>query len=340
MRTNLTQRELAKRIGVSYLTVNRSLSNKKEVSNETRERVLREAQKYGYRKNAMARSLKLQRSFAIGMVGSNNPHGFWSDLLLSMERRARNLGYHVIICHHDEMSLSSAGEIEFLLGLQIEGLVFCAEILKGDLTELEAVMKSGIPVLLFDQYVPGTACNYLGTNSKGGARKACEYLLGLGHTRIAFVSGPQRFYTSQSRLAGYREALAAAGIKSSQELVIEAGFYQKDGELAAEKILSLEKIPTAIMAVNDPVAIGLYKKLKLRGLRIPEDISLVGYSGDEACELLSVPMTTVVQPVERLGHRAVEIVIAGIESGDATPVFEELNDELLIRDSCCPIGVH
>jgi DNA-binding LacI/PurR family transcriptional regulator len=335
MNTNLTQRELAKQIGYSYLTVNRALGNKKNVGRKTREKILMAAEKLGYRKNALGRNLKLQKSFAIGMIGSNSPHGFWVDLIQSLERRARDAGYHIIICHHDDQNSSPSKEIDFLLGLQVEGLIFCLNFLKEDLSELESITKSGVSTLLLDQYIPATPCSYLGTNSKAGTRKACEYLLNLGHRRIMFVSGPAEFYTCQSRLAGYREALNSAGLKSSEQ-IIQTGFCREHGEAVIEQILSLDKIPTAIMAVNDPVAIGLYFGLTKRGIRVPHDISLVGYSGDKACELLPVPLTTVAQPSIELGRRAAEIIIAGIENAETGPVFEELEDELILRSSCCP----
>lgn len=333
---NVTQRELAKRLGVSYVTVNRALGKYENVRPEMRRKILKEAQKLGYRKNALARGLKLQRTFSIGLVASNNPHSFWAELFQSMEQYARNLGYHIIICHRDAESLNSFEEIEFLLSLQVEGIVYASLPSDNVLTKLETVVKSGNPVLLLDQYKSGTSCSYLGTNSKEGVYKACEYLISMGHSRIAFVSGQRLFYTSQMRLAGYHEALQAAGIKSAEEIIIEAGWLREDGEAAAEKILSFKNIPTAIVAVNDPVAFGLFIKLKQHGIRIPEDISLIGYSGDKAGELLSVPMTTVAQPATKLGCRAMEILIAKIENSDTTPVFEELGDELIIRASCCP----
>ncbi|OHB57810.1 MAG: hypothetical protein A2Y12_17285 [Planctomycetes bacterium GWF2_42_9] len=336
MGISLTQRELAEKIGVSYLTVNRVLGNKKNVSPVTRDRVLREAKKHGYRKNVLARGLKLQRSFAIGMVVANNPHGFWSDLLASMERQARSLGYHIIICHSENNANSSFKEIEFLSGLQVDGIIFCANLLKKDLPEFESVTKSNVPILLLDQYTQGASCSYLGTNSKKGTYQACKYLLGLGHSRIAFVSGPKGFYTSDLRLAGYRSAMKEAGYKSSEETTIESGYFLEDGEAAAEEILKLKKLPTAIMAFNDPVAIGLYKRLTQNGLRIPEDISLIGYSGDKACELLPSPITTVAQPVAQLGLRAVNIIIEQITNQKSVPVFEEMDDELIIRASTCP----
>jgi LacI family transcriptional regulator len=167
-------------------------------------------------------------------------------------------------------------------------------------------------------------------------RRACEHLLGLGHRRIAFIAGPVHDYTAQCRLAGYQEALGAAGVAEAEQRVLEGGWDQESGARAARNLLEQAHGFTAVVAVNDDVAIGAYLEFRRAGLRIPEDVSLVGYSGDRTGTLLATPLTTVRQPVEALGRRAAEFVLELIDGAHERPVAEELEDELVVRASCAP----
>lgn len=334
--SKLTQRELAAHLGLSYATVSRVFNGDGRVTEPTRRRVLQEAERLGFRGHALARALRLKKSFALGLVGANTG-GYWSNVVAALERRARELGYHVIICHRgrDEGSME---QIRFLLDRQVDALIVAPHPTREDPAVLREVTESGTPLLLLNNRLSGFPAHYVGTDSLTGMRRACEHLIALGHRRIACAAGPEGEYTAMCRVNGYREALQAAGIPYVEEWICHAGWNQAAGEVAGPRLLALSPRPTAIVAANDDVAIGVYLEARKAGLRIPEDLSLVGYSGDRTGSLLATPLTTVRQPVDALGRRAAELLLELMGGEHDCLVAEELEDELVIRESCAAPG--
>jgi LacI family transcriptional regulator len=331
--SKLTQRELAAHLGLSYATVSRVFNGDERVTEPTRRRVLQEAERLGFRGHALARALRLKKSFALGMVGTNSHQGYWSNVVAAMERRARELGYHVIICHRGRDE-GSAEQIRFLLDRQVDALVLAPHPTAEEPAVLREITEEGTPLLMLNNRLSGFPAHYLGTDSRTGMRRACEHLLALGHRRIACAAGPAGEYTAMSRVAGYREALRSAEVAYVEQWVVSAGWNQPDGEAAGRRLLALSPRPTAVVAANDDVAIGIYLEARKAGLRIPEDLSIVGYSGDRTGALLATPLTTVRQPVDALGRRATELMLELMGGVHERLVCEELEDELVIRESC------
>lgn len=331
--SKLTQRELAAHLGLSYATVSRVFNGDVRVTEPTRRRVLQEAERLGFRGHALARALRLKKSFALGMVGANTHVGYWSCVVAALERRARELGYYVIICHR-ERDEGSSEQIRFLLDRQVDALIVAPHPTREDPAVLREVTEGGTPLLMLNNRLSGFPAHYLGTDSHTGMRRACEHLISLGHQRIACAAGPAGEYTAMSRVAGYQEALQAAGIPYVAEWICQVGWNQEAGEAAAQKLLGLSLRPTAVVAANDDVAIGVYLEAKKAGLRVPEDLSIVGYSGDRAGSLLATPLTTVRQPVDALGRRAADLLLELMGGEHERLVSEELEDELVIRASC------
>lgn len=334
--SKLTQRELAAHLGLSYATVSRVFNGDGRVTEPTRRRVMLEAERLGFRGHALARALRLKKSFAVGMVTTNNTHSYWNEVLAAMEQRARAAGYHIIICHRDRRA-GSAEQIKFLLDRQVDALILAPHPTAEQVPVLREVAEDGVPLLMLNNRLPDFPAHFLGTDSRTGMRRACEHLLRLGHQRIAFSPGAAHDYTAESRLAGYRDALRNANLADAELVLRSAGWEQSSGEAAGQEILSLTEAPTAIAAANDDVAIGIYVVLREAGVRVPEDVSLVGYSGDRAGALLATPLTTVRQPVEALGRRAAELVLELIDGRHERLVTEELEDELVIRASCASL---
>lgn len=335
--SKLTQHEFAKQLGLSYKTVSRALNGYDCVREDTRLRVLREAERLGFHGHATARALRLQKSFAIGVVHRNTGQTFWLDVMEAMDQRCREAGYHLVLCHR-RRDCNSSEEVRFLLERQIDALVVTPHPSKEDLELLRTVNVEGAPVLLLGQWLDGLDLPYLGTDGRNGSRRACEHLLALGHRRIAYVTGPAGDNTAEARLAGYHDAMAAAGIPEEERVVVTGGWRRQGGETAGCALLARGTLPTAIMAVSDATASGVYLALRRAGLRVPEDISLVGYGNESAGELMPSPLTTVRQPAGQLGCRAVEIALRLIDGEDGVPSREELPDELLVRQSSAPPG--
>ncbi len=337
MKQTVTQRDIARLLGVSYMTVNRVLSadgrQAHKVSAELRQRIADAAQQLGYRRNVLASNLAMRRTRTIGMVLPFQGESYFLDVSYALEQTARSLGYQVVSTHRRGIGTGSAEEIEFLSSRMVDGLIVAPDCHNESPDSYLALSAASIPVLLFNNFLPGMPCHYLGTASRRGAMTLCQYLLDLGHRRIAFVGGRQTDYTSNCRFEGYRNALEMAGIPQDPDLTLcYDSFAVENGTCAVERLLELK--PTAVMAANDALAIGIFLGLRERGVRVPEQMSLAGYAGMWEGRILTPPLTTVVQPVAELGRRAAELMVDLIENPNQTPIFEELPDQLLVRESC------
>lgn len=331
----MTQRELAEELGLSYATVSRVFNGDPRVQASTRASVLAGAKRLGYKGNPLARALRMKRSFAIGLVHPNTPDAFWAGILSGMERRARETGYHVVICHRSA-DTPSREEIEFLLQRQVDALVFQPFNGGENLEFIRTVLSGPTPTVVLDNRLPELKSHFVGTDSHTGSRDACEHLLSLGHRRIACVAGPRTNHAAESRVQGYRQALAGTNEPFDSSLVRYGGWDVRDGLSGAEWLLGLPERPTAVLTVNDRCAMGLIRGLRSAGLRIPEDVSVIGYSGDPMGELLDPPLTTVFQPAEALGREVADMALELIASPHSELLCRELPDELVVRGTTAP----
>jgi len=333
----VTQREIARILGISYLTVNRVLSDNAEqtqkVGEATRQRIVEAAQRLGYQRNLLASNLACRRSSTLGVVWPHPAESYYHDVLLAFERTARARDYHVVITHRSPDQQGSLDEIRFLRQRMVDGVILAPDS-RGEHPQLLSEL-SQLPTLLFNSLLTGGSCHYLGTASRHGARCATEYLLEIGHRHIAFIAGPMHEYTSTCRWQGFCAALDLAGGNGLAAPRLTAnGFSVADGQAAAAQLLALTPRPTAVLCANDALAIGVFLYCRANSVRIPEDLSLIGYAGMWEGELLSPPLTTVVQPVHQLGVRAAELLLCLIEQPPTAPICEELPDQLLVRQSC------
>ena len=337
MANQITQRTLAKLTGYSYPTINRALAGSAKVLPATRQEILDAAARLGYSKNVIAQGLSQRRTFTIGVI-EPGVHSYWSIWLAALERQLRANSYHVIVCHRQDHCSGSKEEIAFLLQRRVDGLIVAPQDPYEKAEFFHPVFQQGIPLLLVDSFLPELAASFLGTDKGAGTRDACRYLIGLGHERIAFVQGIEGYHTSVWQLNGYRLAMQEAGLTPRPEWLISAGhFIEEFGERAADAILACSPRPTAVLAANDPLAFGLYKAFRRKQVRIPDDISIIGYAGMPEGDLLSPPLTSVEQPAAALGARAGELILTLINEKPVQPVFELLPDKLLIRESCAKI---
>ena len=335
MSENITQRQLANLLDLSYPTVNRALNGSPGIHARTRRRIIEAAERLGYSKNIVARNLVLGRTHSIGMIITNNPHSFWSTMLANLEAKGRETGYHVILCHSGDDSRQEDDAINFLVERQVDGLILVPHHLRTDFSAFHQLAQKRVPLLFLGSYLEGINTSFLGLDDIGGSILACRHLINLGHKRIAFVAGPEHDSTSDRRLAGYRQAMEEVNLRGDNEIVVRAeGFYIEDGIKTASQLLDIKPRPTAVLAMNDPLAFGVSQIFRERGIRIPQDIAIIGNAGMPEGALLPTPLTTVAPPTATLGQRAAEIIIKMIESKRPHIVSEELKNELLIRASC------
>ncbi|MBI4232425.1 LacI family DNA-binding transcriptional regulator, partial [Candidatus Peregrinibacteria bacterium] len=315
------------------------LHNKSNVSEDTKKMILEFIQEEKYTSNGIARSLVLKRTKTLGVVLPCITHSFFPKVTRAIEDKANEEGYHVILCHNNGSYEKEEREIENLREKRVDGMIITVPIDRDTPDIYIDLQKRRIPFVLLDSCIEGFDCDFVGSDDVAGAFEAIEHLIKLGHRGIAYVGGHPNSSPHRNRLKGYRKALEEYGIGFDPQMVFEGGFEEEDGTRLSEEVLQSKKKPTAIFAVDDPVAIGVYFALKDKGVRIPEDMALVGYAGINEGRYLEVPLTTVVQPVKEIGKTAAEMLIEMIQNKNNNgrnhmPRKVFLKPELIVRKSC------
>ncbi|ACZ43368.1 transcriptional regulator, LacI family [Thermobaculum terrenum ATCC BAA-798] len=315
MKKSATLRDVAEAANVSMGTASLVLNGKRGVAAATRERVLEAARRLGYRASPR-RSLRTPHDIVVlvertPLSPSSDP--FNKPILQGMETVARGRGYRLIL------EFVEQGEPPSLDRWTQDGVTGLVILGGGDLDEdwIRAALATGLPLVMVDHYVPGLEVPTVVPDNFGGAYAMTKHLLEQGHRRIGFVRGPSKYWTLGERLAGYLLAMQQAGLAPPPELIpprVSHGEEKGYGETLM--LLDLEEPPTAIFAVSDKTAIGVYRALNERGISVPGQISVVGFDDIELARTVSPPLTTVRVPCEEMGRVALERLLALIESGD------------------------
>jgi len=317
---------------VSVNTVSRALAGKPDVSPQTRAKVLAVAERLGYRPNKLARGLRSNKTFTLGVIVTDIAHPFFAELVKGVEEAARKSGYSIILEDTGEDAEKEARAIQVMLSERVDGLLLTP--VQSAREALEEVLGRGFPVVLMGRYFPDLEVPFVVTDDVQGAIMAVEHLIELGHRDIAHVAGPSHISSAQDRLSGYKKALRKHGIRVREELILTGAVTLRDGYEAGKEILRLKPLPTAVFAYSDLVAIGLMRSLIEGGLRIPEDISIVGYDDIEFSAYTKVPLTTVRIPKRDLGRKAVRLLLEMV--GTPAPTkrdAKKLPVELVVRGS-------
>lgn len=331
-----TIRDVAKRAGVAPTTVSRVINNSGYTSAETRARVEAAIRELQYVPNSLSQSLRYKRTNTIALVLSDITNPFWTTVTRGVEDAASEHGIHVFLCNTDEKPDKTASYVDKLLQRQTDGFLFVPT--GTDAEILQKIKKQGVPLVVLDRTVDDVAVDVVRSDSVGGAQRLTDYLIGLGHRRIAMIPGPRNIATSVQRLEGYRLALAAHGIAYDETLVRYGQFNQENGvNVAVTQALlrDLAPPPTAIFAGNNFISIGVLQAVYRAGLRVPEDISVVSFD-DVPYNWHPEPFLTVMaQEPYKLGMHAAALLLALI-SGEEQPGSRDvvLPVQLVERHSC------
>jgi LacI family transcriptional regulator len=331
----VTIREIADLAGVSIATVSRVVNGRDDVSAETRDLVRRVIRERGYSTNHSARSLSAGRTGLVGVLVPLVHPAYFSAILAGAaealyERDMRLLLSPTMHEHEREVSL-----LDRLLHGATDGALLVLPEESSD--ELEHLLDEGYrfvvvdPLERLDERVPAVSAAHA-----SGADQAIRHLLGLGHRRIAMITGPTGWVATEDRRRGYHAALAAAGIMPDPQLEVEADFEIGGGIMAAKHLLDLAEPPTAIFAFNDNLAIGAVQAARTRGLRVPEDLSIVGFDDVEHATIVSPALTTIRQPLAEMGRMAVSMLSRLLERRRIETLHVELGTRLVVRDSTAP----
>lgn len=321
---------VAARAGVSVPTVSKVLNNRPEIAEPTRRRVEAAITETGYRRRALARRVTRAGLVDIVVHGVNSP---WVlEVLAGAEEAAYRAGVGLVVTSTHGDTLRGRW-VQNLVRRRSDGVVLVVSDIPAEM--LDRLAATNVPVVLVDRTGnsdPGLPS--VGAANWSGALSATEHLLGQGHRRIGMISGQTRLACSAERIDGYHAALRRAGIQVDTDLVLHGDFFAEGGRIGAAQLLSLPEPPTAIFAGSDLQALGVYEEARRRGLRIPDDLSVVGFDDLSIAQYVTPPLTTVRQPHSEMAAEAVRMVLS-MKSADYPdpPTRMELATSLIVRES-------
>lgn len=325
----LTISDIAKKTGYAKSTVSAALNNKPGVKPKTREEIQRIAAEMNYIPNEFARNLSMQTTNTIGIIVRDITNPFYAKICRAIENTASEHAYTTLILNTDGIREKELNAIRVMSGQMVSGVII--DISGKDTDLLMELNKFGLPFVVFGTTAGELAADSVEADDYNGAYQAAEYLYSCGHRKIGFVHGGMESVYSQRRLRGIRKALEHNGIELEEKYIFYKAKTIQEGYLMGKKLVNFEDLPTAIIAYNDLVAVGMIRALEENGRQVPDDISIIGF---DDIELMTFPLTTVQIPEYEMGEKAAELLfdkIMGKASGNPREIL--LDTELVVRKS-------
>lgn len=313
-----TIRDVAKQANVSVATVSRILNGLTGYSDKTKQKVMRTIEEMGYHPNAIARSLNNRRTQTIGVLFPAVSNEFSSALLHGIEEYAQSRQYSVLVCNTAVDGNRTLGYLQVLREKQADGIIFASEALQEEYAKALESMK--VPVVLVASETDHPAFPYVKVDDRLASYDATVYLIGKGHRDIAMISGTEGDpIAGTPRVEGYMQALLDHGLPFREERVVYGDFFFESGAAALEELLERAEGFTAVFAASDEMAVGALNCAARRGIRVPEQLSVVGYDNIRLSMMIQPPLTTVDQPLTEMGRTAASMLVGMIETGQTEP---------------------
>jgi len=307
--------DVARRAGVSTATVSRVLAGLGRASPETQARVLAAARYLDYRPSAVARALKRRSTLTFGLIVTDIENPYFPQLVRAVEDAARAEGYSVLLCNADDDPEREAFYLELLVERRVDGLIIAASSL--GVRHIEWLAAPPLPVVLVNTDAPDVDLPSITSDNRDGGRQSAVHLLELGHRRFGYLMPPPRNVDAPVRLAGVRDALSEAGLSQERLVVVAGAPLVGGGEAATFELLDRAPGTTAIIGYNDLMAIGSMRAVRQRGLRVPQDVSVVGFDDVALAAYVDPPLTTIAQSTAEMGRWAVDWLTGALRSRDA-----------------------
>ncbi len=327
--------DVAEASGVSYGTVSRVINNGPHVKPATRAKVMDAIERLGYVINRQAQNLARGQTCAIGLLVPDLGTGYIGEIIRGIDAELDRVGYDLMLFTTHRRAAKEANYVATLVQGIVEGLLIVLP--RNPADYLGALVDRHFPHVLIDHQGVDSDGPAVGATNWQGAYLATEYLINLGHRRIGFITGSMDLGCSQDRLGGYKSALRTHHIPELPGLVFEGDFFQSTGVTGANALLDLPVPPTAIFASNDVMAMGAMDAIRHRGLRIPDDISIVGFDNIPQSAMVFPPLTTVQQPLEQMGRVATQMLLEMLDQPPFSGRRIDLPTELVPRASCAPV---
>jgi len=330
----VTIKDIAKELGISASTVSRALKDHPDISSKTKEAVNKLAKEWHYKPNAVALSLRHSKTNIIGVIIPEIVHHFFSSVISGIEEIANKAGYNVMMFQSNESFEREIANVQALLSSRVDGVLVSMSKETKDFSHFKELRDNGIPIVFFDRVCNELSSDNVIVDDFAGAFAAVEHLINIGCKRIAHLSAPQHMLLGQNRLKGYRQALLKHKMPIDENLIIKCDSYEESIELTPE-LLKLSTPPDAIFAVNELTAAGALTAVKKVGFRVPEDISIVGFTDGLVSRTTDPNLTTLEQHGYEVGLKASELLVGRIKEGDMDyePVTKVVKTNLIVRGS-------
>jgi LacI family transcriptional regulator len=314
----IRMKDIALDLGVSVVTISKVLRNHSDISEETRQRVLKRMRELNYQPNLAARALVTGRSFTIGLVVPDLVHPFFAEVAKGLSSVLREQGYRLLISTSEEDPVLERGEIDDLLARRVDALIIAST--QWTVESFRRIEEREMPYVLIDRSFLGLPANFVGVDDEQVGRLATEHLISVGCRRIAHIRGPE-LSTAMGRLEGYRRTLARHNLDAPAAYVVSGKSIDDAGDVsgqeAMKQLLALDPRPDAVFCYNDPTAMGALREILDSGLRVPEDVAVIGCGNVRYAHLLRVPLSSVDQDSTGIGEQAAQLALSLLEAKGA-----------------------
>ncbi len=330
---NITIIDIARALNISKSTVSRAMRNSHDINPETKKRILEFAKKNDYRPDFLGQSLRNRSSKTIGVIIPAYYIPFYSIAICGIQDYAMKQGYNVMVCHSREHYDVEIKNVEALLAANVDGIIISVARDTEKNEHIRQLKKKGIPLVLFNRVIEDFKAAKVVVNDYYGAYNMVKYLLGTGCKNIAHIAGPSNLLLSENRKIGYLDALKDSGIPVRDEIIIEGNFTLESGVECMTRLLRTDNNLDAVFCVCDAVAFGAMKIIKEFGKKIPDDISVAGFTNEPMAELVEPTLTTVRQPIYEIGETAARLLFAQLKDSDLPAELCVMETDIVVRNS-------
>ena len=331
----ITIHDIAQKLNISASTVSRALKDNPLISETTREKIKKAAIEMGYRPNVMAANLRTRRTNTIGVIVPLINRHFFSSVISGIEDVAYKQGFAVTISQSNDNQEKESTIAHTLFSNRVDGLILSIGMETLSYDHLKLFSERNIPLVFFDRIVEEIPAHKIVIDDFGGAYRATQHLIEQGRKKVAHIGGPLNLQIYAKREAGYRQAISDAGLQINEDLILHNSLTREDGLNAIKRILQTKERPDAIFCANDTTALSAIIHLKEKGIKIPEDIAIVGFSNEPFSELVTPSISTIKQPGFEMGQKAAELLIKQIGSKVKPKNYQTIvmETELIVRNS-------
>jgi DNA-binding LacI/PurR family transcriptional regulator len=329
----VTIKDIAKMLGISKSTVSRAMGGRSDIHPETKQKIIDLAHELNYEPNTLAINLKQRRTNTIGVIVPETINRFFARAVGGIQKRADMAGVNVMICQSNESYISEKKNIQSLVSSRVDGLVVSISRETDRSDHFSSLLQRGIPLVFFDRICEDIETSQVTTDNYEVAFEGTKHLIEQGCKRIAFVAGPQHLYNSRNRFNGYVDALVKYNIPVQESLIVHSTYRSDKVEEYTRYLLNLPQLPDAVFAINDYAAIEMMHIMKKSGIRIPEDIAVLGFNNENLCRFVEPSLSSIDHPAHDIGAAAADVLINHIHHPELRAEQRVIKSQLVVRES-------